>query len=316
MARLKLKDLPADPRDWILRPGDEIERKLLQARYGGRTQGGIGPSSKSPNVFIFSDPVAGEPHGYFDGWRDDGCFHYTGEGQYGDQQMKSGNASILRHEEEGRALRAFTGARGLVTYEDEFELDPKEPYYTTDAPETGNGPVRKVIVFRLRPKTIDPKPAYSKLDDALAGGQVVEVPVEQQWTERVFVAPSQEEREAERREQKLVKALEAHLKKQGHSVCRLKIVPPGEAKPIFCDLRDTTANTLIEAKGSVTRGAIRMAIGQIADYSRFAGDGVSLAVLLPERPRSDLLALLESQGIGAIWPDGSSFVDTADGKLT
>src|SRR5438128_10044867 len=103
-------------RSWDLVPGDEIERKDLQRKYGGRTQGGIGPSKRSPNVFIFSDAVAGEPHGYFDGWREDGFFHYTGEGQYGDQRMKSGNAAILHHLDEGRALRVFTGARGTVVY--------------------------------------------------------------------------------------------------------------------------------------------------------------------------------------------------------
>jgi hypothetical protein len=299
---------------WDLSPGIQIERKELQAKYGGRTQGGIGPSRKSPNVFIFSDPVAGEPHGYFDGWREDGCFHYTGEGQYGDQEVKSGNAAILRHAEENRALRVFMGARGVVTYEDEFELDSEQPYYETDAPETNNGPVRKVIVFRLRPKSIEPKASQSKLDAALVG-LVEEVPVEQQWTEKVFISPSHEEREAERREQKLVKALEAHLKKKGHEVCRLKIVPPGEAKPMFCDLRDVTANSLVEAKGSVTREAIRMAIGQVADYSRFVDGDPTRAVLVPGRPREDLLSLLQSQGIAAIWPSASGFVDTADGAL-
>jgi hypothetical protein len=300
---------------WDLAPGDEIERTELHETYGGRMRGGIGPSKKSPNVFIFSDPVAGEPHGYFDGWREDGCFHYTGEGQYGDQQMKSGNAAILNHEAEDRALRVFMGARGVVTYEDEFELDPDRPWYTTDAPETNNGPVRKVIVFRLRPKTITPRPSQSRLDAAL-DGEVTEVPIEEQWTEKVFVAPSHEEREAERREQKLVKALEAHLRKQGHLVCRLKIVPKGEAKPIFCDLRDQTADALVEAKGTVTREAIRMAIGQIADYRRFVSNGTKAAVLVPEPPRPDLLALLEAQRIAAIWPTTKGFADTAGGKLT
>lgn len=301
---------------WDLQPGDEIERKELQATYGGRTQGGIGPSKKSPNVFVFSDPVAGEPHGYFDGWREDGCFHYTGEGQYGDQQMKSGNAAILNHQREGRALRVFMGARGVVMYEDEFELDPELPWYTTDAPETGDGPIRKVIVFRLRPKTIAPKPSQSRLD-AVLDGEVSEVPVEEQWTERVFIAPSHEEREAERREQKLVKQFEAHLRRKGHDVCRLKIVPNGEAKPLFCDLRDRTADTLVEAKGSVTREAIRMAIGQIADYKRFASNATTAAVLVPEKPRPDLVSLLETQSIGAIWPtaDGS-FTDTAGGAFS
>lgn len=172
-----------------------------------------------------------------------------------------------------------------------------------------------MIVFRLKPKSISPKPSVSKLDAAL-DGQVTEVPIEQQWTEKMFVAPSQEEREAERREQKLVKAFEAHLKKKGHRVCRLKIVPPGEAKPIFCDLRDSTVNTLVEAKGSVSRQAIRMAIGQLADYRRFSDPDATPAVLVPEAPREDLLALLEAEGIAAIWPVNGAFRDTAAGSLT
>jgi hypothetical protein len=304
-----------EPRGWQLAPGDSVERKELHAMYGGRTQGGIGPSRRSPNVFIFSDPVAGERHGYFDGWRDDGCFHYTGEGQYGDQRMKSGNAAILRHAEEGRALRVFMGARGVVTYEDEFELDRDDPYYETDAPETNDGPVRKVIVFRLQPKTIAPKQSRSPLDPVL-DAVVAKVPVEQQWTEKVFVAPSHEERESERREQKLVRALEVHLRKRGHEVCRLKIVPPGEAKPLFCDLRDVTADSLVEAKGSVTREAIRMAIGQLADYGRFVDGRPHLAVLLPEQPRADLLKLLQSQEIAAIWPEEGGFLSTGPLELT
>lgn len=56
---------------------------------------------------IFTDPIAGEKHGYYDGWMPDGLFHYSGEGQYGDQRMLSGNASILNHRAEGRALRVF-----------------------------------------------------------------------------------------------------------------------------------------------------------------------------------------------------------------
>jgi hypothetical protein len=232
-----------------------------------------------------------------------------------DQQMKSGNAAILNHEADGRALRVFMGARGFVTYEDEFELDAEQPWYTTDAPETGDGPVRKVIVFRLRPKTIEPRPSRSRLDAAL-NGVIAQVPIEQQWTEKVFIAPSHEEREAERKEQKLVTALEAHLKRKGHDVFRLKILPEGEAKPIFCDLRDATADTLVEAKGSVSREAIRMAIGQLADYRRFVDKESKAAVLVPERPRADLLALLESQGIDAIWPTRDGFEDTARGELT
>jgi hypothetical protein len=184
-----------DPGIWALLPGEMIERGMLHERYGGRQQGSIGPSRTSPNVLIFTDPPTGEPHGYIDRWESDGCFHYTGEGQRGDQQMKSGNAAILHHRRDGRALRLFLGARGRVKYEGEFELPSDRPFYTTDAPETGNGPTRSVIVFRLQPRDISPKPSSPALDRILAPG-VVHVPVEAQWTEKAFVAPGRKEYEA------------------------------------------------------------------------------------------------------------------------
>jgi hypothetical protein len=50
-----------------------------------------------------------------------------------------------------------------------------------------------------------------------------------------------------------------------------------------------------------------MAIGQLADYRRFSPNGTRLALLVPERPRADLLALLASAGVHAIWPEGDGF---------
>jgi hypothetical protein len=300
-----------DPTIWALLPGEAIERKTLHERYGGRTQGGIAPSRSSPNVMVFSDPAAGEPHGYIDEWRTDGCFHYTGEGQRGDQLMKSGNAAILDHVSAGRALRLFRGARGQVIYEGEFEVATDAPYYTTDAPETGGGPTRSVIVFRLRPLDVRAKPSSSPLD--LVGQPGVEhVPVEAQYTEKVFVAPSQKPYEAERREQALVLAFRDYLLSKGHDVSRLKIVPPGEAKPLFSDLMDHTTNTLYEAKGTVERGSIRMAVGQLLDYGRFVDPTPRLAVLLPMQPRADLQEFLTSAGVDSVWREGKQFVDSGN----
>lgn len=302
---------------WKLRPGDRVQRAALHRELGGNAQGGIGPSRRTPNVFIFSDPVAGERHGYYDGWQADGCFHYTGEGQRGDQQMKAGNAAILNHVADGRALRVFDGARGVVTYEDEFEVDDIEPFNRTDAPETEGGPLREVIVFRLRPKSIEPREPSSKLAAVLAGPAKTNVPIERQQTEKAYVAPTSEPYEAERREQGLVLALEAHLRGVGHEVFRQRILPPGEARPIFTDLFDATTGLLVEAKGTVERSALRMAIGQLADYRRFIGDGQPkrLAVLLPAEPRSDLCELLISQEIDWIYPNGAGFDDSTGGAL-
>jgi hypothetical protein len=95
---------------------------------------------------------------------------------------------------------------------------------------------------------------------------------------------------AERREQQLILAYCQFLREKGSHVTRHLIRPEGEAKPLFSDLYDTTRNNLLEAKGTVKREAIRMAIGQLADYRRFIEARPSCAVLLPERPRPDLEA--------------------------
>src|SRR5947208_2336166 len=132
-----------------LKIGDTIKRSELHERYGGRRQGGISPSKVSPVVFLFTDQAQGVLHGYlYDGEHEDGTYHYTGEGQRGDQRMVQGNRAIRDHREEGREIHLLDVTGGIATYLGEFEY---VDHYTADAPETGNGPIRSVIVFRLRP---------------------------------------------------------------------------------------------------------------------------------------------------------------------
>lgn len=142
-----------------------------------------------------------------------------------------------------------------------------------------------------------------------------EIPIENTWTETFLVAPSQEVREAERREAELLQSFRHYLTKKGHQTCRYQIVPQGESKPLFCDLFDKTMGLLVEAKGVTTREAVRMAIGQLADYKRFIKPAPQLAVLLPSKPQQDLLALLADQTIGVIWSEGGGFMDSKGGAL-
>ncbi|MFG3147211.1 restriction endonuclease [Streptomyces sp. NPDC048243] len=293
---------------WDLVPGERVARKALHEKYGGRAQGGIGPSAKTSNVMLFSDPVAGERHGYYDGWHGDGRFHYTGEGQRGDQEMVQGNGAILKHAQEGRALRVFQGARGIVTYTGEFVLDPEHPWYEADAPETDGGPIRKVVVFRLRPVDTAVQPADSRLARLIdaATEQVRPIPIEQQLTEKTFIDPNREPYTAERRESVLVNEFADFLRTKGHVVYRHQIVPIGESRPLFTDLYDQSLNLLVEAKGSATRESIRMAIGQLTDYGRFL-PGAVRAILLPAEPRADLRALVASAGCIVICPRGRGY---------
>lgn len=295
---------------WTLVPGDVVKRTELHRRYGGRRQGGIAPSSQSPNVLIFTGP-AGHQYGYFDGWHGDGLFHYTGEGQEGDQQFRQGNRAVGEHVRNGIAIRLFRGVRGKVAYVGEFRVDERRPHYTTDAPDV-NGEIRKVIVFRLKP--VGPikgeglptaaeewKPETSKSDCTL-------IEPENRATEQ-FTAAAVEERTAERREAALVAAYCAYRKRQGLGpLKRLKIKPSGETQSLYSDLFDPPTGLVIEAKGTVTREAIRMSLGQLLDYRRFV-EKSRLAVLLPEAPRKDLRDLLSDYDVSIIVPDGADFVE-------
>jgi hypothetical protein len=294
--------------EWTLPVGEQIKRTELHRQFGGRRRGGISPSAQTPNVFIFSDAASGEQHGYSDRWRDDGCFHYTGEGQHGDQQMISGNRAILDYRSDGRVLPVFKGAGGNVEYQGQFELATTPPFYRDDAPETGGGPIRSVIVFRLRPLEGPPR-LPTGLPAIADKTTVANVPVEENNTERTVVDPAREPYEAERRESALVQRFKGFMQSRSHTVERLRITPAGEAKPIFTDAYVKNLNTLVEAKGSLDRNSIRMAIGQLLDYRRFVEEAaVRCAVLLPEIPRQDLLQLLAYAGVLIYFPEKDGFV--------
>lgn len=291
-------------------PGDKVRRVALHQRYGGRRQGGISPSKQSANVFLITAPGLGEQHGYlYDGPNGDGYYHYTGEGQYGDQRMVQGNRAIRDHAAEQRELHLFEAQGPELRYIGQFAYVDD---YQAEAPETNGGDRRTVIVFRLAQQAgVPATPTKSRLD-RLSSEAVVEVPVEQLTTETTLIDGDREPYEAERREQKLVRSFLAALELRGHDVCRLQLRPSGEAAPLFCDLFDKTTNTLYEAKGSVARPSVRMALGQLADYSRFIKPTPQRSLLVPQKPRPDLLALLDDQGIAATWPDSDGFVSTSD----
>lgn len=290
----------AEKPSWNLRPGDRIKRTQLHAKYGGRRQGGIAPSTQSPNVMIFTAP-AGQKYGYnFDGRQPDGRFHYTGEGQIGDQQIKQGNRALVEHVQTGKSVRLFQGVRGEVTYVGEFQIDQDKPYFTTDAPDV-NDEMREVIVFRLRPVGDNQDDLLPVAEEALQERRtsVSEIDPESRATEQ-FTSSAIAERVAERREATLVTAyVEFRRASALPKLRRLKIKPTGEVQPLYTDLYDPETKLVIEAKGTVTREAIRMAVGQLLDYSRFV-DRPKLAVLLPEVPRRDLLEFLHSHSIAVI----------------
>jgi hypothetical protein len=140
---------PAQSSEWTLLKGQSILRRLLHDRYGGTRQGGIAPSARTQNIFLFTDESSNNEHGYeSDHWLNDETFLYCGGGQSGNQSLTRFNYAILNHKEDGKKLRLFSPASGSTTYLGELEIDSKNPYewikgYGRD------GSLREVVMFRL-----------------------------------------------------------------------------------------------------------------------------------------------------------------------
>ncbi len=147
-------------------------------------------------------------------------------------------------------------------------------------------------------------------------GQVTLIPVEQGEVEGYDVERKDAVRRARRHEYQLVANYVQYMRDQGDTVVRHKIKVPGAKAPVFSDVFNETRGQLIEAKAHVSRGNVRMAIGQLADYARFVEPPPRRAVLLDSRPPGDLSDLLSSQGVAVIWPDGHRFTDDAGGEFT
>jgi hypothetical protein len=119
-------------------------------------------------------------------------------------------------------------------------------------------------------------------------------------------------RAARRKEKELLDNYERWLEKQGRKLSRLRI---GQME---CDAWEEERQNLIEAKGTINRQDIRMAVGQLLDYAhqirKDLGDP-NKAILLPEKPNQNNAGWVESAGINIIWRSGRRFQDNAGGRF-
>lgn len=287
---------------WNLNPGDRILRRTLHDIYGGGRQGGMEPSAKTPNVFLFTDRETGERNGYtHDGWNSDGTFHYTGEGPFGDQVMKNGNRAVRDHIREGRALRLFQKQGTTVQYVGEFEVPDDDAHIeVAESFDADQRDKRNVFVFRLRPvgEVLELGAPVQAMEEPFFARNV---PVEASNVETFLRqhSPVVESVESVRREAGLVRRYIEWLESQGQTASRHAIPVPG-SQLMYTDVYVDQTGEMLEAKASASRENIRIALGQILDYERFV-DHSSLSVLVPSKPTQDMLSLLIKHGVGCVW---------------
>ncbi|MEU8680779.1 hypothetical protein [Streptomyces sp. NPDC048611] len=326
-----------------LKLGDVVTRADMKAMFGGGTQGGIIPSDTTDNILIYADHDSGKLYGYQDGWLAEEdekgpVFEYTGQGVKGDQTLTDRNKSVALHEEHGRTLRVFVcvgfvnGKNGTKQhrYLGEFMVDNDEPFVRRRALDE-NQEMRWVYVFRLRPvaeveqvaedfvaaapeDTIETVSAVPVSDPTLlelkpAEATTGQVSKPEKNSKKKVTRKASDAVEITWREAELSDRFLAFLTSQGHEVKRVKIRIKGLTATFWTDLYDVTDNVLYELKGSSGRNAVRMAIGQLHDYSRhMPKKDARLVVMLPEKPVDDLAELVVHAGMELAYEDGDKFI--------
>ncbi|MFD4505529.1 hypothetical protein [Streptomyces sp. NPDC058457] len=99
-----------------------------------------------------------------------------------------------------------------------------------------------------------------------------------------------------RREAELTQQYIAHLRSLGHSVGAFQIKVKGLSSTLRTDLYDATEHRLYEVKGANAREDVRMALGQLLDYSRYVStdqnpSAPKRTILLPAQPDADMYDL-------------------------
>src|ERR1700677_1142546 len=110
-------------------------------------------------------------------------------------------------------------------------------------------------------------------------------------------------KQTEERRSRVVKKEAMLLEKYTEFLGRkLKSLHPGKLR---CDAFDDLRNNLIEAKSSRHREYIRMAVGQLLDYSFQCKEEfptLHKAILVPNKPDADVVRWLDATNIAVIWP--------------
>lgn len=293
---------------WDIEIGETLLRKELHDRWGGGRYGGMEPSVKAESVFLFTNPSAGEAFGYkYDGWHADGLLHYTGDGQVGDQSLRSGgNKSLMDAEALGRTVRVFRSVGRDTTYVGPFQL-ANPPFYRAEALDR-QSELRSVLVFRLQPigdvlrDPTDAAPPDTNVPE--------ELPVEANNADEYARQRPDEPAMAVRREAALVGRYTAWLSAQGQPTVRHR-VPLPDGGYLFTDVFNKATDELIEAKASAARTYVRSGLGQLLDYGRFVSHQRK-GLLLPLQPSEDLLRLLTDHGCAAIWEEQTGSFERRD----
>lgn len=316
--------------NWSVEIGTSVSRTFLHEQYGGSASRGISVPARGTtqtSVMLFWKPQHGAQWGYQDGWTEDGSrFYFTGMGQTGDQTFgghTTENGRLRDHRKDGMSVRLLRARQtNSVSYEAQLQLVDFFYLSATD----GLGNPRQVIQFEF-----EPIGEFIQFGEAVKTDAIREkaVPASLLRPDELGPQPAKIERvtarqfeqvrrqivvQARRTEATLVGDFAAWMDKRGVTV-RARMIPYApERRMLRVDAYiEGNPPILVEAKASVSREDIRMAIGQALDYARYEQNS-AIAVLLPAEPPEDMKQLVRSTqhmpsviAAGVVWKSGHNF---------
>ena len=280
-----------------MRPGDFQEKgRLIESRVVHLITGMLAGSRaahvglKTRNAWKWSGH----------GWRPDGFYYYLGGSRPWD------NDRFVAEAERGKPIHLFDMGGQVYRYIDEFTLEDVCPPVTLTHRD---GTPVDVPVFKLRPtETVAHVPGQL---ERLCDPEVITL----KSVERSdLMLSSGATRQRLRPENELVLRFCEFLARQGHATQRIQIRHTADHAPLFTDIWVDSAFLLIEAKVRPERQAVRDAISQMVDYTRFLPNP-QRAILLSGRPYADAIELAHSARCAVIWPAGHAGWQSSVGWL-
>ncbi len=283
-------------------------RSEIHEAVGGSFRHGMTSCLDGDAFMIFHNPDGGKRFGYdvWEGFDVNGDFHFTGQGKIGDQKLTKNNKKLLETVTSLLPIHLFmtTGDGQPYVYFGEFCLG-SPPYETEVAPDE-NGNERKVFVFSLTPVGRTIRPLLPKNLLVTVSQSVWSAPTTDDLNKKYLPTTNMR---VNQREHQMQKYFGEFLVQSGVEIFNVSISTPGSTGSVRPDFYIQEPPYVIEAKASSGRDFVRQAIGQVLDYKNLLNRGgvvATPAILLPDCPSDDLVALLESLNIELITGDEQS----------
>lgn len=289
------------------KPGEKFKRNEMHKVVGGSFRHGMTSCNSGREFLLFHDAKKSKKFGYdiWEGSQADGSFHYSGQGTSGDQKMIKSNAALLTAHEAGKPIHLIETQEGTCTYLGRYLLgEPK--YFSRLAPDVSMTEMRKIFVFNLVPTSSS---HFEESSGKPAHG------ITRPWVKPEFSRVKYElgalvNREMIRVEFELQAAFGTFLITKNLTPFRHEFRIESAKGGLLPDMWIPSLKMIVEAKATLDRETLRLAVGQVLDYQELARldqSQMDAFLLLPGLPNLQILEWMNSLGINVIHPVEGDF---------